>query len=66
MTCVSRHGARVGPSPACSTCQPERAMEVYEAALRGSPSDPAPATKIGQALVNTHHYGKVIAFHTCL
>ena len=39
--------------------QPERAIEVYEAALKKNPRDSALASKIGQAYVKTHHYGKV-------
>ena len=39
--------------------QPEKAIEVYESALKRSPKDAALATKIGQALVKTHNYGKV-------
>ena len=42
-------------------CQikPEKAIEVYETALKRNPRDGALASKIGQALVKTHHYGKV-------
>ena len=39
--------------------QPERAIEVYEAALKKNPRDFGLASKIGQALVKTHNYGKV-------
>ena len=39
--------------------QPEKAIEVYETALKKNPRDGALASKIGQALVKTHHYGKV-------
>ena len=39
--------------------QPERAIEVYEAALKKNPRDFSLASKIGQALVKTHNYGKV-------
>ena len=44
-----------------SSCviQPEKAIEVYETALKKNPRDGALASKIGQALVKTHHYGKV-------
>ncbi len=43
--------------------QPERAIEVYETALRKNPRDSALASKIGQALVKTHNYGKVSVFY---
>ena len=39
--------------------QPEKAIEVYESALKRNPKDAGLATKIGQALVKTHNYGKV-------
>lgn len=39
--------------------QPEKAIEVYESALKRNPRDGALASKIGQAYVKTHHYGKV-------
>lgn len=39
--------------------KPEKAIEVYETALKRNPRDGALASKIGQALVKTHHYGKV-------
>ena len=32
---------------------------MYETALKKNPRDGALASKIGQALVKTHHYGKV-------
>lgn len=46
-----------------SSCvtQPEKAIEVYETALKRNPRDGALASKIGQALVKTHHYGKASA-----
>lgn len=34
-------------------------MEIYEAGLKQNPGDAILATKIGQALVNTHNYNKV-------
>lgn len=45
----------------CFFChiKPEKAIEVYETALKRNPRDGALASKIGQALVKTHHYGKV-------
>ncbi|KAK2562076.1 Tetratricopeptide repeat protein 21B [Acropora cervicornis] len=39
--------------------EPEKAIEVYETALKRNPRDGALASKIGQALVKTHHYGKL-------
>lgn len=39
--------------------QPEKAIEVYEAALKKNPRDTTLASKIGQAYVKTHNYGKV-------
>ncbi|GFN94695.1 tetratricopeptide repeat protein 21b-like [Plakobranchus ocellatus] len=41
--------------------EPEKAIEVYESALKRNPKDASLATKIGQALVKTHNYGKVSA-----
>jgi tetratricopeptide repeat protein 21B len=43
--------------------QPEKAIEVYESALKKNPKDAALATKIGQALVKTHNYGKAINYY---
>lgn len=45
----------------CLSCrsQPDRAIDVYEAALKKNPRDHALACKIGQALVKAHNYGKV-------
>ena len=42
--------------------QPERAIEVYEAALKKNPKDSSLASKIGKALVKTHNYGKVLFY----
>ena len=39
--------------------QPEKAIEVYELALKKNPKDGALASKIGKALVKTHNYAKV-------
>ena len=39
-----------------SVLEPEKAMEVYETE---NPRDATLASKIGQALVRTHHYNKV-------
>lgn len=49
-------------------CQikPEKAIEVYETALKRNPRDGALASKIGQALVKTHHYGKVCCCYSVL
>nr|KAG5695130.1 hypothetical protein BaRGS_017229 [Batillaria attramentaria] len=43
--------------------EPEKAIEVYESALKRNPKDAALATKIGQALVKTHNYGKAINYY---
>ncbi|KAK6182507.1 hypothetical protein SNE40_010181 [Patella caerulea] len=43
--------------------EPEKAIEVYEAALRKNPKDSGLASKIGQALVKTHNYGKAISYY---
>lgn len=42
--------------------EPERAIDVYEQALKKNPRDSVLAKKIGQALVKTHNYGKVRHF----
>ena len=36
---------------------------MYEAALKKNPRDAALASKIGQALVKTHNYGKAINYY---
>ena len=43
--------------------EPEKAIEVYETALRKNLRDSALASKIGQALVKTHNYGKAINYY---
>ncbi|XP_014668422.1 PREDICTED: tetratricopeptide repeat protein 21B-like [Priapulus caudatus] len=43
--------------------EPERAIDVYEQALKTNPRDSALASKIGQALVQTHNYGKAINYY---
>ena len=43
--------------------EPEKAIEVYEAALKRNPHDPILAKKIGSALVKTHNYGKAINYY---
>lgn len=44
--------------------QPEKAIEVYEQALKKNPKDGALASKIGKALVKTHNYVKVCFVHS--
>lgn len=44
----------------CDCLQPEKAIEVYETALKKNPKDGTLANKIGQALVKTHNFGKVM------
>ena len=39
--------------------EPEKAIEIYEKALKKNPRDSALASKIGQAMVKTHQYGRV-------
>ena len=39
--------------------EPEKAIEVYENALRRNPRDKLLASKTGQALVKAHNYSKV-------
>uniref|UniRef100_A0AAQ5ZI80 Tetratricopeptide repeat protein 21B n=1 Tax=Amphiprion ocellaris TaxID=80972 RepID=A0AAQ5ZI80_AMPOC len=43
--------------------EPEKAIEVYEQALKKNPKDGALASKIGKALVKTHNYVKVCLLH---
>lgn len=43
--------------------EPEKAIEVYESALKKNPKEAALATKIGQALVKTHNYAKAINYY---
>lgn len=43
--------------------EPEKAIEVYESALKLNSKDAALATKIGQALVKMHNYGKAINYY---
>lgn len=47
----------------CVYLQPEKAIEVYEHALKKTPKDGALASKIGKALVKTHNYVKVCIGH---
>uniref|UniRef100_A0AAY4BBA0 Tetratricopeptide repeat domain 21B n=1 Tax=Denticeps clupeoides TaxID=299321 RepID=A0AAY4BBA0_9TELE len=43
--------------------EPEKAIEVYEQALKKNPKDGALASKIGKALVKTHNYAKAISYY---
>uniref|UniRef100_A0A671XG31 Tetratricopeptide repeat domain 21B n=1 Tax=Sparus aurata TaxID=8175 RepID=A0A671XG31_SPAAU len=43
--------------------RPEKAIEVYEQALKKNPKDGALASKIGKALVKTHNYVKAINYY---
>ncbi|CAG2246626.1 IFT139B [Mytilus edulis] len=43
--------------------EPEKAIEVYEQALKKNPKESTLASKIGQALVKTHNYGKAINYY---
>lgn len=43
----------------CVAFQTDKAIEVYEAALKKNPRDGSLASKIGEALVKTHRYNKV-------
>ena len=48
----------------CVYFQPEKAIEVYEQALKKNPRDGALASKIGKALVKTHNYIKVCVLYS--
>uniref|UniRef100_A0A8C9WIP1 Tetratricopeptide repeat domain 21B n=1 Tax=Scleropages formosus TaxID=113540 RepID=A0A8C9WIP1_SCLFO len=43
--------------------EPEKAIEIYEQALKKNPTDGAVASKIGKALVKTHNYIKAINYY---
>lgn len=43
--------------------EPEKAIDVYEQALKKNPKDGALASKIGKALVKTHNYVKAINYY---
>ncbi|XP_038077972.1 tetratricopeptide repeat protein 21B-like isoform X2 [Patiria miniata] len=43
--------------------EPEKAIEIYEAALKKNPRDSALASKIGSALIKTHQYTKAINYY---
>ncbi|KAG2459713.1 TT21B protein, partial [Polypterus senegalus] len=42
---------------------PEKAIEIYEEALKKNPKDGILASKIGRALVKTHNYAKAINYY---
>jgi tetratricopeptide repeat protein 21B len=46
-----------------SISEPEKAIEVFESALKKNPRDSLLASKIGEALVKTHQYGKAITYY---
>lgn len=46
-----------------SITEPERALEIYEQALKRNPRDTALAAKMGKALQKTHQYGKAINYY---
>lgn len=43
--------------------EPDKAIEVYEKAMKNNPKETQLASKIGQALVKTHNYGKAINYY---
>jgi len=43
--------------------EPEKAIEIYETALRKNPKDAVLANKIGKALAKTHQFGKAINYY---
>lgn len=43
--------------------EPERALEIYEQAVKRNPRDSQLAAKMGQALQKTHQYGKAINYY---
>ncbi|XP_040296219.1 tetratricopeptide repeat protein 21B [Bufo bufo] len=43
--------------------EPEKAIEIYEQALRKNPTEGALASKIGKALIKTHNYTKAISYY---
>ncbi len=43
--------------------QPEKALIVYEAALKRNSRDSTLARKIGQALIKTHNYSKAVLYY---
>jgi len=43
--------------------EPDKALEIYEQAVKRNPRDPQLAAKMGQALQKTHQYGKAINYY---
>ncbi len=43
--------------------EPERALEIYEQALKRNPRDFTLAAKMGKALQKTHQYGKALNYY---
>ncbi|KAE8581031.1 hypothetical protein XENTR_v10024640 [Xenopus tropicalis] len=43
--------------------EPEKAIEIYEQALKKNPKDGTLASKIGKALIKTHNYSKAISYY---
>ncbi|XP_053327438.1 tetratricopeptide repeat protein 21B [Spea bombifrons] len=43
--------------------EPEKAIDVYEQALKKNPKDATLASKIGKALIKTHNYAKAISYY---
>ncbi|KAM9306008.1 tetratricopeptide repeat protein 21B [Gastrophryne carolinensis] len=43
--------------------EPEKAIDVYEQALKKNPKDGTLASKIGKALIKTHNYSKAISYY---
>ncbi|XP_069472384.1 tetratricopeptide repeat protein 21B [Ambystoma mexicanum] len=43
--------------------EPEKAIDVYEQALKKNPKDGTLASKIGKALIKTHNYSKAINYY---
>ena len=46
-----------------SITEPERALEIYEQALKRNPRDSLLAAKMGEALQRTHQYGKALNYY---
>ncbi|KAM4626732.1 tetratricopeptide repeat protein 21B [Discoglossus pictus] len=43
--------------------EPEKAIDIYEQALKKNPKDGTLASKIGKALIKTHNYSKAIGYY---
>ncbi|CAI9719675.1 repeat 21B-like [Octopus vulgaris] len=43
--------------------EPDKAIDIYEEALKMNPKDTTLAHKIGKALVKTHQYGKAVTYY---